>query len=191
VGLWAKPYKLPVVHSLIKCGPCYTFPSTLLHLTLSLRSPPPLDSSTMPDWRSQEELQKDAVVFTKFMHVLLGLYLQVLFGSFSTHFASTISHVGMNGLFLSISSGTSSLAKRSSVGHWSVAILSSCTVQVTHAIWSGILFCQPLSTILCHDRNVSWSAVAVYIRRSYLSAAQLHLIKQRTFLAFHHEGTEC
>jgi len=33
----------------------------------------------------------------------------------------TISHIGMNGLFLSILSGTSSLAKRSSVGHWSVS----------------------------------------------------------------------
>ncbi|KAF5379221.1 hypothetical protein D9615_005962 [Tricholomella constricta] len=28
----------------------------------------------MPDWKSLEELQKDAGVFTKFMHALLGLY---------------------------------------------------------------------------------------------------------------------
>lgn len=29
----------------------------------------------MPSWRTPEELQRDGVVFTKFMHVLLGLYL--------------------------------------------------------------------------------------------------------------------
>src|SRR5258708_40024995 len=74
----------------------------------------------MPDWKSPEEVQKDGIIFGKFMHSLFGLYAQVLFESFSIYFDITISPLATNGLFLSISSGNSSQAKRSFVGQWSV-----------------------------------------------------------------------
>jgi len=72
----------------------------------------------MVDWTSPEALARDAAVFTKFMHALLGVYVYVHIIPFvGTQLTSELT-TDSSGLSPSTLTGPSSLARRSSDGQW-------------------------------------------------------------------------
>lgn len=70
----------------------------------------------MPDWNSPAEIAKEAGIFVKLLHSLLGLYAWVLRVMLAEPPPTTI--IDMSGSSLWTLNGTSLLGRRNSVGQW-------------------------------------------------------------------------
>lgn len=110
----------------------------------------------MPDWKSLEELQKDAGIFTKFMHALLGLYAFVPRSFYSQRPLTCRRVIDMSGLFPLTLTGTSSLGRKGFVGQWCVLYVK-VIVRNLHTLFADFLLRGPIPSPLRYDRHVSTS----------------------------------
>ena len=94
---------------------------------------------SMPDWKLSDEIQKEATVFGKLMHSLLGIYACVFLfpSSISLHLVNM--SADMSGSCLSTLNGIFFAGRRDSVGPWSALSMTSIGHGVT-PISTDILF---------------------------------------------------